>query len=94
MAKNPMWNKILTMEAMAEVAKLSNDEAHEVSKFFMDIQQKTDYKTVVMMAIEWKTYDEDKQTRLACATVGDYQASRFLALLDYLSVKFWKGELK
>jgi hypothetical protein len=75
-----------------EPDKLS-DEA--IDRFFKHVKQTVvDYKVLVILATQWFSYSETKQAKLAIHHVGWVHASRFIMLMEYLSMKFLKGELR
>lgn len=91
-----MWDKLLTPEVVFYMKEVSGDteDNSTVSKFFEDMKKTVDYKHVVIMATQWYTFDETKQVNLALQFAGEYHASRFIILLDFLSLKFREGKLK
>lgn len=97
-----MWNKLLNIETVAFMKKASGDGDKEngednkaIYDFFKAVVKKVrDYKVVVMMAVKWDTYEDEKQANIAINYMGWEDASRFIMLMDYLSEKFKKGELK
>lgn len=96
-----MWSKLLNLETFAFI-KNSSDYEGETSEddkviydFFKDVKKKVrDYRVLVMMAVKWDSYEDVKQANIAINYMGFKDASRFIILMDYLSTKFKKGELK
>lgn len=95
-----MWNKIIDENTIDEMIKLSEDEDAEgeasenyvsIHKFLSHVRE-LDYKTVVVMALHWNTFDEMKQVKLAISYAGEYSASRFMMFMDYASNKLGKTE--
>lgn len=99
---NLMWSKLLNIETVAFIKKASGDGDNEngednksIYDFFKAVIKKVkDYKILVIMAIKWDTYEDIKQANIAVKYMGWEDASRFIMLMDYLSEKFKKGELK
>lgn len=92
-----MWEKILTKETLAKMVLLHPDvsEDYETMNSFTNfLVNNVDYKAVVVMATQWDSYTDVKQVNLAITIVGEYHASRFILLLDYLNERFKNGELK
>ncbi len=91
-----MWEKILTEDALEHMINMPEvSEDYETMKEFVDyLLINVNYKAVVVFATQWHEMTEMKQVNLAMLTVGVKHASRFLLLLDYLSEKFLRGELK
>lgn len=99
---NVMWDRILNDETVLYMQGLTEiheeyagvgEESEIIKRFFSHLKDSTDYKSVVMMAMSWKTFDDLKQAKLAISCVGQYHASRFIVLMDYLAERFIKGEL-
>jgi hypothetical protein len=88
-----MWDKVLTIEAFYFIKNFATEEDESINNFFIELKKK-DYKTVVVMATLWKTFSETKQAYVAIDYIGWFHASRFIILMDYLSTKYKKGELK
>jgi len=88
-----MWNKLLTVDTYGQIRKLTGDDDEQINLFFKFLKERINYKTVVVMAISWKTFSEERQVAIAVEVAGELQASRFIALLDILSEKFLAGKL-
>lgn len=95
------WDKILSsdtaiyIKGMADRAMGDESEEYEnISEFFEHLKSRTNYKSIVILATQWIKYEEKKQVALAVNFVGEYHASRFIILMDYLAYRFAKGELK
>lgn len=65
-----------------------------INKFINHLKNTVDYRTIVICATKWDTYDELRQTNIAIEIAGMYMASYFMILLDYLSVQYKEGKLK
>lgn len=92
-----MWEKILTQDALEFMITSHPDVSEDLvtmQKFIDYLMINVNYKAIVVMATQWKGLTDVKQANLAIVTVGEYHASRFILLLDYLSEKFVRGELK
>lgn len=92
-----MWEKIFTNDILEEMIKYHPDisEDYETMKDFVEyLMINIDYKAIVIMATQWNSYTDVKQANIAILTVGKEHASRFILLLDCLSDKFLRGELK
>lgn len=93
-----MWEKILTEEILEKIIfGLGEDatEDMETMKDFVEyLMANVDYKAVVILATQWKSFEENKQVFYAMNIVEEYHASRFMILMDALSEKFLKGNLK
>lgn len=92
-----MWDKILTIELIMYMQKVSGDTESKdtVSRFFDVIKQRmVDHKVLIVMAMNWKTYEQEKQVRLAVHHAGMYHASRFIMMMEYMSHKILKGDFK
>ncbi len=97
-----MWRKIFSVDAVAFIKSASREggakeDATEddvtITTFINFVKEKMDYKTVVMMAIQWNNYNDLKQANVAIHHVGIEHASRMIMLLDFLSKKFKNGGL-
>lgn len=105
MSNENHWERILNPETMLYVIEmgkrefgddednLGGDEEKHILAFFEVLKEKTDYKSVVVMATQWITFSEAKQVALSIETVGEYNASRYMMLLDFLAYRFMKGKL-
>lgn len=92
-----MWNKLLDVKLGMYMVRVTGgtEDDETIYKFFEHIENRIqDYKVVVVLATQWKTYDDMKQANLAIKFAGMYHASRFIIMMDYLADKFEKGELK
>lgn len=91
------WDKLLTRDLALFMIKVSDEteDNDSVSRFFDFVRERIiDYKVIVVMATQWKSYDVNKQANLAVHYAGMNHASRFIMMMDYLAIKFIKGELK
>lgn len=96
-----MWNKIFNVQCIAFLLKASGireDKAHgeemQMINIFIDfVKARFDYKVLVVMATQWDGYDDVKQANLAIKCAGEFHASRFIMLMDFLSHRYKKGEL-
>lgn len=93
-ANHDPWERILTPETMTEISKLTKDDFQELDKFYAHVREHINVKTVVIAATRWHSYPESKQVNIAIHLAGQLQASRFIALMDHMSTRFLKGELK
>lgn len=94
--KKTMWSKIFTLETVKFMKKVSEDteDDESIGQFIQFVEKHIDYKTVVIMATQWDKYEDIKQANLAIKFASMPHASRFIMLMDYLNMKFKKGELK
>jgi uncharacterized protein YihD (DUF1040 family) len=99
---NPMWNKIFSVDCVSFMKSVSReggtkeDETEDdvtITAFINFVKERMDYKTIVMMAIQWNNYEDLKQASLAIHHVGLAHASRMIMLMDFLSKKFKNGGL-
>lgn len=95
-----MWNKIFTIECVTVMQKVSAQELNEngedmklINQFIKFAKERLDYKMIVVLATKWDEYDPIKQAGIAVNYASQFHASRFIILLDYLSIKYKKGEL-
>lgn len=102
MSDNKMWLKLLTVEAMGFMIRVSNEGKEEdgtteneltIMDFFNWLKKNFSYKTLVVLATQWHKYDEKKQVLLAIYHAGNDNASKMMMLMDYLSLKYQRGEL-
>jgi hypothetical protein len=99
---NSMWDKLLNHECRTFMKNLVRDEVEVIGEddkvidsFFNFLKGNIqDYKVVVVLATQWIGFDDTKQANMAINYVGWKYASHFIMLMDYLSNKFIKGELK
>lgn len=92
---NKMWDRLLSPEAKAFMVKVGEDEPENVELFFNFLKDRMgDYQTLVVLATMWATLTPIQCANQAVKHAGTYQAGRFIALMDYLSQRFLKGELK
>lgn len=92
-----MWEKILTEDTLEHIVHFNEDETEDMStmlNFVEHLMAWVDYKVVVILAIQWATLEDIEQASLAINAVGEAHASRFIIMMDYLSEKFKRGELK
>jgi hypothetical protein len=91
-----MWDKLYTTEMVLWMKGITGEteDFDTIAGFIDHMKNRVDYKQVVVMAMNWHTYDESKQVSLAILNGGMFHASRFMLMMDYLSKKFLKGELK
>lgn len=99
--KDYYWNKILSIDTAFGMVKLAGERSGDtdlensdtINNFFIYLRENINYKFVVVTAMKWHEFSEEKQVNIAISTVGVLYASRFLMLLDYLSVKYQEGKL-
>lgn len=92
-----MWDKLLSKDLQSFMVKASgeSEDSQTTSQFFKIIQKRVkDYKVLVVLATQWKSYEDIKQANVAIKYAGMFHASRFILMMDYLVDKFEKGELK
>lgn len=92
-----IWNRIIDAECISFINKAmeENEDDHIIEAFITHLKTNVkDYKVLIILSTEWLSYSDTKQTNLAIHHVGWFHAGRFIALMDYLSNKFIKGELK
>lgn len=92
-----MWEKILTEDALEHMITFNKEETEDMetmSKFVEHLIANVDYKVVVVLATQWHGLKDTVQANVAIEAVDEEHASRFIILMDYLSEKFQKGELK
>lgn len=95
-----MWEKILTEETLEKIiaSAFDEDDATEdmltMREFVEYLMANVDYKSVVILATAWGSYDENKQVYYAMNTVDERHASRFMIMMDSLSERFIEGRLK
>jgi hypothetical protein len=91
-----MWEKIFTPDAVFYMQKVTGDteDFNTINGFINHLKQRVDYKTVIILATQWKAYDDVKQANIAIQQAGVFHASRFILLMDFLSKKFVEGKLK
>ena len=97
-----MWDKILDLKCWYhmknavkdnETGEVIVEDDFAIKSFFEYLKERIkDYKVLVVLVTQWKTYDDTKQANLAIHHVGWEHASRFIILMDYLSDRFIKGE--
>lgn len=97
-----LWDKILNYTTAIYMQKLSalesgdefSEDLESIGIFFDDLKTKMNYKVVIVIATQWRTFTHVKQANVAMISVGEEHASRFMMMMDYLSYKYQKGELK
>lgn len=92
-----MWEKILTEDVLEHIVTFNKEETEDMQtmmKFVEFLMAWVDYKVVVMLATQWELKEDVEQAIIAIRLVGEEHASRFIIMLDYLSDKYKKGELK
>lgn len=87
-----MWEDILTHGASHFIKLVGEEDDETVSRFFEDMEKYVDYKSVIVHTLIWHTYSEEAQVEIAVDTIGEFHASRYLALMDYLYLKLVKEE--
>lgn len=98
-----MWDKIIDLDCYKHMQMVVSDiETGErvgeddkvLEKLFRFLRESMDYKATVMLAIQWKTFEEAKQVKLALYyTEKDYSiASQFIMFMDYLSDEIMQGK--
>jgi hypothetical protein len=100
-ATDDMWNKLLSKDTLKYMTNVKDEngevieEKKSVKVFFEYIKTRViDYKIIVMLAVRWKTLNDTQQASHAITYVGVNHATRFIIMMDYLAMKFEKGELK
>lgn len=89
-----MWEKILNLEAINFITKVSDEDIDKVAILFDILKQRIeDYDVIVTVAKKWDTFEDTKQAKIALNYAGMFHASRFIILMDYLNMKYKKGEL-
>lgn len=91
-----MWNKLFTPEVVFWMKKTTGDteDFDTIGGFIEHMKAKTDYREIVILAMQWNTHDDMRQANLAIHFAGIHHASRFILLMDFLSNKFKEGKLK
>lgn len=94
-----MWDRILNMKAVAYMLELSKvdgdlgEDSESIMRFFIYLKEHISYPTFFATIIQWSTLNVREQTETAINMVGEYHASRFFMLMDYLSYQYKKGRL-
>lgn len=96
-----MWDRLLDRETALNIINLSieNNGENEASEDFIAIHKflshvrAINYKEVVVLAVNWKSLSAEKQANLAISYASQLHASRFMMLMDYLSLRFLEGKL-
>lgn len=93
---NDMWNKIFNLKTFVYMKKASGDteDDESISPFVDLLISKVDYKVIVLLATQWHIYNDEQQIKMAENYVEVHHISRFLLLMDYLSYRYKKGDLK
>lgn len=86
-----MWDRLFSVEAIAFMRKL-DEEDESILQFFSELKTKK-YSDIQKIVLNWHTYEEDQQVGYAIYHVGEFHASRFLMFVDYLSMKYQRGEM-
>lgn len=93
-----MWEKILTDETLEKIIHGLGEDATEDMDTMQDFVNyliwNVDYKAVVILATQWKSFEEMKQVHYATSIVDESHASRFMIMMDSLSERFIEGRLK
>lgn len=91
-----MFDKIFGMEAVLFMIHLSDglEDADKVFEFKERFVNKMNYQTVMLLAKSWAGMTEVGQVKVAVRYIGEYDASRFMMYMDYLSKKIEKGDIK
>lgn len=93
-----MWEKILTDETLEDIVIGLGDDATEdmltMKDFVEYLMANVDYKSIVILATQWNSFDENKQVYYAVSTVDEEHASRFMIMMDSLAERFVEGRLK
>lgn len=103
MNSDKMWDKLFTLESVEFIKRVSGDkealnEHGEEEGLILDMYSEMkdkikDYKVLVILATQWHVYTSAQQVSLAVHHIGEKDASRFIMFMDYLSIRYKKGEL-
>lgn len=90
-------SKIYDEEFYASIDSDQQGEATEDVRSVLDfahrIRNTVNYKTAVVLATRWSGYPPESQAKLATTFVSTDDLSRFMMLMDILSIRFKRGEL-
>lgn len=91
-----MFDDIFGLEAIMFMIHLSDglEDADKIGEFREMFVEKMDYHIVMVLARGWSKMTESGQVKVAVRYVGEYNVSRFLMYMDYLSHKIETGEIK
>lgn len=63
------------------------EDNHTIHTFLEHLNQRTKYNDIMRIARRWTKYDNLHQTNLAITHAGIYHATRFILLMEFLSMK-------
>jgi hypothetical protein len=89
------WSEILNLESLNFIKNVSYEEGWRIERFFSLLEYRIkDINILLILAKEWHNLDSHEQARLAVHHAGMFHATRFIILMDYLDLKYKRGELK
>lgn len=87
-----LWEQTLNEKLFTYMINFVDEEEGEyiedesgVLDFFEHVGNRVLYSDAIQLASKWDSLDEMKQVSVAISRVGEYHASRFMILMDYLS---------
>ena len=91
-----MKDKILNKKSFIFIVKEAEDDVTLVGKFFEYMNAKEKHIFIKMLAVSrvWEGMTIAQQLEFSNMIVDEYNISRFLALMDYLSKTEGKKEIK
>lgn len=96
-----LWFNISNIQVAVRMLELAReyvgdeygDTIVDIGVFFKELKERISYSTLMDTARKWDNYSLSKQVETSVNLAGEYNASRFMLLLDVLSEKIKKGEL-
>lgn len=86
-----LWEQTLSNELFTYMINFTDEDgdsiedASGVVDFFEHVSNRILYSDAIQLASKWHTLDEAKQVSVAISRCGEYHASRFMILMDYLN---------
>lgn len=82
-----MIKKVINKQSFIFIMREAEDDIHSVKEFFEYMERKEKHVIMKMLSVSkvWETMTVEQQLTFANTIVDQYNISRFLALMDYLS---------
>lgn len=86
-----LWVTVLTPNLFIHIANIKDEDGEHiedeksVSDFFEHVENTILYSDVIALSNVWNDLSESKQVSVAIKMCGEYHASRFMIMMDYIS---------
>ena len=90
-----LWDKVFLPNLYEFMVKVSDESEDDktIREFEDYCKENVDCQTAVILAVKWGGYTNVQQAGFAIHYGGEYHASRFMMLIDFMYMRYKEGKL-